>query len=113
MKPNPTKTTPPAGLSETMLTWWNHLNEQFLLEDHQLHLLRLAVFAYDRAIQAKQALDKNGLFYLDKYGCPHPRPETVIEKQSRLDFARLIKQLGFFENDEPNPPGRRPGYSPK
>lgn len=105
------KTDPPKGLSREMLTWWKELNETYVLEDYQLHLLRLAVFAYDRSIQAKKALDDNGLYYLDKYDCPHPRPEAAIEKQSRLDFARIIRQLGFGEDD--TPPGRRPGYSPK
>lgn len=110
MKKN-AKTEPPKGLSKTMKAWWESLNDQYILEDHQLHLLRAACFAWDRMMEAKASLDKYGLFYNDKYGAPHARPETVVEKQSRLDFARIVKQLGFDEPD--NPPGRRPGYSPK
>ena len=103
---------PPKGLSETMKAWWNHVNNRFFLEPHHQHLLRLACESYDRCQQAKKILDELGLTYTDKYDCPHPRPENVIEKQSRLDFARLVKQLNL-DVEEPEPCGRRPGYTPK
>jgi|GEM_PF-1214516 len=101
----------PKKLSKTMRDWWDQVNENFVLEPHHLHLLKLACQAYDRSQQAKIILDKEGLSYLDKYKCPHPRPEVSIEKNARLDFARLVKQLNL-DLEEPNPPGRPAGYSP-
>src|SRR5260370_2513728 len=63
--------------------------------DHHLHLLRLACDALDRAEQARQALATLGTIYLDRFNAPHPRPEVAIERDSRIAFARLCRELAL------------------
>lgn len=59
-------------------------------------------------------LAKKGLTYTDRYGCPKSRPEVAIERDARISFARLIRELSLSEPpaDEKQRPPRIPVYSP-
>jgi hypothetical protein len=87
--------------------WWTWACENFEFEEHHLRLLTLAAEAWDRGVVANEALRKLGLTYNDKYGCPHPRPEAAIARDSAVIFARLIRelQLDIAPPDEVRPPG--------
>jgi hypothetical protein len=67
--------------------------EGFELESHHLCLLQLAGEAWDRCQAARKAIGELGLTYNDRHGAPHPRPEIAIERDARLAFARLIREL--------------------
>jgi P27 family predicted phage terminase small subunit len=90
-------TEPPRHLSSAMRKWWRSVARDFQLEPHQLHLLRLAAEAYDRAQGARIVLDKEGITYFDRFDQPKARPETTVERDARRDFAALVKALGFPE----------------
>jgi phage terminase small subunit len=75
------------------------------LEAHHLRLLRLACESWDRAQTARMALAMHGTVYLDRFGQPRARPEVAIERDSRTQFARLVRELGF---DVAHPDGRPP-----
>jgi P27 family predicted phage terminase small subunit len=92
-------TGPPKHLSSAMQKWWRSVARDFDLEAHQLHLLRLACEAYDRSQGARVVLDKDGTTYLDRFRQPKLRPEAIVERDARRDFAALVKALGF-----PDPP---------
>jgi phage terminase small subunit len=51
--------------------------------------------AWDRSEQAREALAKHGMTYEDRFGAPRSRPEIAIERDSRLAFARLVRELGL------------------
>jgi P27 family predicted phage terminase small subunit len=89
------KRNPPAPSHLTAATkrWWKSVLANYALQDHHLHLLRLACDALDRAEQARGALATHGTIYTDRFGAPHPRPEVAIERDSRISFARLCREL--------------------
>ena len=86
---------PPKHLAAATGRWWAHVVTSYELEEHHLHLLRLAGEALDRADQARRALEKHGLTFDDRFGAPHSRPEVAIERDSRLAFARLLRELAL------------------
>ena len=87
------QTNAPNGLTEETAAWWRQVNREFLLEPHHLKLLTLAAQALDRVIETRQTLSEQGLTYLDRFGAPRARPEAAIERDARLAFARLLREL--------------------
>jgi len=65
----------------------------FELAPHHVHLLTLACDALDRGAQAREALSTNGITYIDARGFPKARPEVAIERDARVAFARLLREL--------------------
>jgi phage terminase small subunit len=84
--------------------------DRFELEEHHLKLLRLACEAWDRCQQAREALAEGGLTYLDRFEQPHARPEIAIERDNRIAFARLLREMALdVEPPAESRPPRRPG----
>jgi len=98
-------TEPPKHLSREAAEWWRTVLREFALEPHHLRLLRLASEAWDQAQAARVALVKHGTVYVDRFGQPRARPEVAIERDARLAFARLVREMGF---DAPSPDSRPP-----
>jgi len=57
--------------------------------------LKKACEAYDRSEQAREAIAKHGMTYSDRFGAPRARPECAIERDSRLAFYRICRELGL------------------
>ena len=91
----PTSALPPApnALSVEMRKWWAQVVSTYELEPHHLLMLEGACRAWDRAVEARAMLAKEGLSYADVKGHIHPRPEANMERQSMLTFARLLREL--------------------
>jgi hypothetical protein len=106
IRPKPPK--PPVHLSRKMKVWWQSVVKDYVLEDHHILLLTKAAEAYDRADKAREVLDSQGLTYTDRFGQPCARPECGIERDSRLAFARLLRELNLSESlDDSRPPPLR------
>jgi len=71
------------------------------MEQHHQKLLTLACEAWDRCQQAREALAEHGLTFEDRFGQPRPRPEVAIERDSRMSFARLVRQLALEDIEPP------------
>jgi phage terminase small subunit len=84
---------PPRHLSPATRKWYASVLENYELEPHHLKLLQLAAEAWDRCEQARLALAEHGTTFLDRFGAPRTRPEIAVERDSRLAFARLIREL--------------------
>ena len=56
-------------------------------------LLTLACEAWDRGVQAREALAEHGLTFLDRFGSPHAHPCVAIEHDFRIAFARQCREL--------------------
>jgi phage terminase small subunit len=101
----------PAHLSEETRAWWSSVMEDYQLEPHHLRLLQLAGEAWDRSQQARRVLNETGLTYTNRFGDPVLRPEAAVERDSRLAFARLIRELDLDveppSNERSGPPGLR------
>ena len=83
---------PPRHLKLATRRWFAEVCTTYELEAHHVRLLTLAGEAWDRCTQAREALGE-GLTFTDRFGAPHARPEVAIERDNRLAFARLIREL--------------------
>src|SRR5262245_4699841 len=88
-------TTAPAHLRPATRDWFAAVLADYELEEHHTRLLTLAGEAWDRGQQAREVLDREGLTYTDRFGAPRLRPEAGIERDSRIAFARLVRELSL------------------
>ena len=84
---------PPKHLETATKQWWIRVRNTWKLKEHQVRILTLAAESWDRCAQARVAIEENGLTYDDRFGQPKARPEVGVERDSRLAFARLIRDL--------------------
>jgi phage terminase small subunit len=105
-KPAKPEPKPPAHLRPATARWWCSVVTDYELEPHHVRLLSLAGEAWDRGQQAREVIAKEGLTYLDFRKQPKARPEISIERDSRLSFARLVRELGLdvADPDQARPP---------
>src|SRR5258708_352925 len=73
------KARTPAHLRAETRRWFEHVTEEFELEQHHIRLLTLAGEAWDRCTQAREAIEEHGLTVEDRFGFPRPRPEIAVE----------------------------------
>lgn len=100
---------PPKHLREATSRWFEEVVAEYDLESHHVRLLIKACEANDRCEQAREALKKHGLTYTDRFGSPRARPEVAIERDNRIAFARLLRELGL---DIAPPSDSRPNALP-
>ena len=98
---------PPRHLLAPTRRWFAEVLEQYELEAHHLKLLTLAAESWDRCSQARAIIDAQGLTYLDRFDAPRQRPEISIERDNRLAFVRIIRELDL-DIDAPTVASRPP-----
>jgi hypothetical protein len=91
---------PLGHLRPATRAWVAAVKAEWTLDEHHERLLQLAAEAWDRAEQARKAIDTFGLTYEDRFGAPRTRPEVAVERDARLGFAKLLKDLDL---DAPAP----------
>lgn len=97
----------PEHLSVEAFFWWQEVCQNYDLETHHMRLLTLACEAWDRGQQARILLASEGLVYYDRFNAPKARPEVAIERDSRIAFARLLRELDL-DLDAPTEAPRTP-----
>lgn len=65
-------------------------------DEHHLLLLTAACEANDRAAEARRVIDEEGLLVEGRFG-KKTHPAVMIERDSRLAFSRLVRQLRLDE----------------
>jgi P27 family predicted phage terminase small subunit len=98
---------PPSHLSKSVKVWWRTVVSDYQLEPHHLRLLQAACEAWDRLQQARELLLKDGLVVEGREGGIRPHPAVAIERDSRVGFARLVRELDL-DVEPPASNGRRP-----
>jgi P27 family predicted phage terminase small subunit len=76
----------------------------YVLAEHHLRLLQLACEAWDRAQQARAAIEREGLTIRTDEGGLKAHPAVGIERDSRLAVARFVRELDL--DTEPPAPER-------
>ena len=101
---------PPATLSRDSRRLWRELNRDYVLENPQLLVLRIALEAYDRLLEAQAIIARDGLIYetITKY--KRMNPALAIEKAARDGFLRAWASLDW-DVEPPLAVGRPPVYS--
>lgn len=107
--PTPKHPPAPAHLRPVTQAWWRQVVEEYDLQAHHLRLLQGAGEAWDRCQQAREALAEHGLTFANRDGEPRVRPEVAVERDSRLAFARLIRELDLDVEPPAEPRSRPPG----
>ena len=85
---------------------WSRTVSAFELSEHHLALLDAACSALDRLIDARAAINRDGITVEGRYGA-RQHPAVAIERDSRTALARLVRDLGLdVEPTGPREPGR-------
>jgi phage terminase small subunit len=86
---------PPKYLRAATRRWWAVVVNDYELEERHLMILTMAGEFWDEHLAANEVLAKEGLTYDDRFGAPKPRPEVAIARDSRLGYARLMRELSL------------------
>jgi len=99
----------PAHLAKPTAAWWRSVVAEYRLEDHHVRLLTLACEAWDRAQEARTTLEAEGSYFIDRFKQPKAHPAIAVERESRVSFARLLRELDLEGDPQPDirPPRRR------
>ena len=84
---------PPAHLRSETADWRRTVLDDFDLEALHMRLLRLDCECWDRCQQAREQLDRDGLTIATADGGLKAHPCVAIERDARLAFARLVREL--------------------
>jgi phage terminase small subunit len=99
----------PPHLAEPTRAWWRQVMREYALEPHHIRLLQAAGECWDRLQQAREQLDRDGICLPGREGGLRPHPAIQIERDSRIAFARLIRELDL---DTDGPVNSRTGPAP-
>jgi P27 family predicted phage terminase small subunit len=97
----------PRHLRPDTRRWWVQVAEDYVMQPHHLRLLTLAGEAWDRAVEAREAIAKDGAYYSNPKGEPKAHPGVAVERDSRIAFARLLRELNL-DVDSPSEQYSRP-----
>ena len=86
---------PPKHLRHETAGSWSTVVANFDLEPHHLRLLRLACESWDAGQVAREAIAEHGAVYVDRFGQPRARPDVAMERDARVSFARLMRDLAL------------------
>jgi phage terminase small subunit len=106
MNKPPKTPRPPAYLSEPTRRWWRDVVRSYALEPHHIHLLNQASGCLDRIAEAKTLLARDGLTIEGREGGLRPHPAVAIERDNRILFSRLLRELDL--DTEPSTGSGRP-----
>lgn len=87
--------------------WVKAMRGTFSFESPHERLLILAAEAWDRGVEARERIAADGAYAADRFGQIKAHPALAVERDSRLSFARLVRELGL-EDDEPGAAPRPP-----
>jgi phage terminase small subunit len=99
----------PAHLKPETAAWWTLVLEDYDLQPHHIRLLTAAATAWDRADQAREAIELDGPYQRDRYGGFKSHPALAVERDSRLAFARLLRELSLEDSPGDSRPPRISG----
>jgi P27 family predicted phage terminase small subunit len=90
--PNPSLKAP-RHLKPATRRWWESVVSTWELAEHHRRLLTLAGESWDRCAEAREQIARDGLTVETKAGGPRLHPCVRVETDSRLAFARLLREL--------------------
>lgn len=94
----------PKHLRKQTQTWVKSVLSDFDLEEHHFKLLISAAESWDRICSAREVIDAQGMTYNDRFNQPKARPEIAIERDNKVVFARLLRELALDGVDTPETP---------
>ncbi len=90
----PRKPTPPKHLSREAKQLWHRLRVDYVLDDSAgLLLLQSALEAFDRLLQARQILAKEGIVAVDRFAQQKPHAAVQVEAAARQQMHSALRLL--------------------
>ena len=97
----------PSHLTKSTRGFWLTVVSTNNLDPHRVRLLTLGCEALDRCVAARELVTRDGLVVNGREGGMRPHPAIAIERDSRLAFVRIMRELGLDAGDKPRrAPGR-------
>ena len=98
----------PSYLESSGRAFWLAAQREYEITDqHDLTRLEHAAHALDRIDQARAEIETEGMFFVDRFGQPKAHPGEKVERDNKLLFCRLVRELGlgqFVTSDGPRIP---------
>jgi P27 family predicted phage terminase small subunit len=85
----------PKHLSQESRNFYRKVVQEFELEDHHLKILQAACETWDRVVEARIEVEKNGSFFVDRWNQSRENPAAKSERDQKVVFARLIRELNL------------------
>lgn len=98
---------PPKHLEGDGRAFWVRIVRCYELLEHDFALLQGACEALQRAQEAREQIEEDGAYHLDRFDQPKAHPALQVERQSREQAEKLIRAL-CLDGDEPAPGAPRP-----
>ena len=102
----------PDHLKPATREWWQSVLRDWALEPHHVRLLTLAGESWDRAQEAREVIDADGLTVTDRFDQLRPHPLLAVERDNRIAFARFVRELRLDDSEPEDPRLPRPGDGP-
>jgi phage terminase small subunit len=94
--------TAPPHLQPNTRRWFADVTDEYDLEPHHERLLQAAAEAWDRLQEAREVLRNEGTYVEGRYG-KRAHPAVAVERDSRIAFARLLRELDLDGEPGPDP----------
>ena len=106
IKPKDRENEPQDYLEPSTQEWFRSVVSSYEMEPHHIKLLIAACECWDRMQKSRAAVEKHGLTMTDpKTGAVKARPEVNIERDSKIVFMKLLRELNLSEQPaESRPP---------
>ena len=99
---------PFAHLHPDTRTWVENVLDEYALEPHHARLLLLAAESWDRCMDARKTIEKEGSVFRNRHDEPRVHPAIGVERDSRLAFVRIVRELALDVSSPAEPYGRAP-----
>jgi len=97
----------PKYLRPETQAWIRDVSKRNNFESHDFKLLEMSGETWDTWQKAREELEANGgLTFKDRFGQIRPHPALGVLRDSKIVFARLLRELGldYEEPEDPRPP---------
>jgi P27 family predicted phage terminase small subunit len=105
---NAKKPTAPRHLRPKTRRWWSDVVGDWSLEQHHVRLLTLACESWDRCQEAREAIAAEGITTKDRFGQTRVHPAVNVERDAKIGFSRLLRELDLDVDPPKESSGRPP-----
>ena len=105
-----TAKSPPKGLSTAAKALWKRLASDYEITDEAgLLLLQTGLEAFDRMRLAQEAIQRDGMTVLDRFGQRKAHPLLPAERDARAQMLAALRALNLDVEPLHDRPGRPAG----
>lgn len=90
----------PDYIQENGQKWLKKLFLEYSFDKSEIETCFQAAGCLDRIAQAQQAIMEHGLLQEDRHGMLKVNPGVLVERDNKILFARLCRELGVTGPDD-------------